>query len=222
MDYLLLIIYSLCRQLQSKLNHFNQQKFHWHLIKLGLKAYFSGRAITKVLKKELSKEPPLSLIKNIERWLQLYDLLNWGWEEIEKEAEKHSVTLPVDTPGEAIEFILEQSSLYDFSECWLPYYSISAQTFYRDYQNWQRIQRKKVTTEPLTIQEKKTLEKLTKRFNNNPRKAFMKGAFLEQSCLNVWSRSKDRKIKKRLKDYLQTVAEYQAEVVKPLHPRTSS
>ena len=204
---------------KDQLEHFHWERFSWQLIGLGLKAYFSGKSIPKVLRKEIGKEPPLYLIQNINRWLQFYELLNFGWEEIELAAKKFSISLPSESPGGAIAFVLEQLSIYQCSECLLPYYTISPQTFYRDYKNWQKIKQKKQTSKPLTNPEEKTLKRLTKSFKSNPRREFMEGAFFQEFCLDVWSRSKNRIIKTKLKKYLKTVAEYQEEVTKPLHPR---
>ena len=50
-----------------------------------------------------------------------------------------------------------------------------------------------------------------KKFERNPRKDFMQGEFFRQLCLDIFSKSKDKRVKSKLRRYLTTQANFEAE-----------
>lgn len=196
---------------KDQIEEYQYQKSRWQLLKKGLKCFFSGGAWKKKLRNELKIEPPELLLLDIDRWLKFYDLLSYGWEEVEHIFQHSSIHLPLKSPGEALTFILEQLSIYHCSESLLPYYSFSPSTFEKDYRVWKRIVKKNNSNTNLSTSEEKTLKKLVKKFESNPRKDFMQGEYFRQLCIDIFSKSKDRRTKSKLKSYLTIQSNFEAE-----------
>ena len=141
---------------KDQIESYRKQKSRWQLLKLGIKCYFSGGAWKKKLRKELNIDSLELLLLDIERWLQFYDLLSYGWEEIEDIFQYSSIHLALNSPGEALSFILEQLSIYHCSESLLPYYSFSPSAFEKYYRVWKAIVKKNNSKTALSVSENKT------------------------------------------------------------------
>lgn len=215
---------------EDQVDHYKANKLYWNLIGIGLKAYFSGESIEKSIEVESGFKPKKLLLLEILKWIRLYELLNFGWSHIESYLENtpymmistygcnDSSPIPAN-PGDALRYMLELKSYYSFAQCLLPHYTFSPQTFYRDYKNWLKIQGKKNNKQPLTASELNTTKKLIAQTKSNSRNKYKEGEYILQHTLDILSKSKDKQIKKMLKEYLEITADCRDEHLKHFHPR---
>jgi hypothetical protein len=89
---------------EAQIKKWHRIKRVWTLIKIALSNYFSGNHTLQGLAEELNGDPSF-LASVVERYLALYDLLNWGWPDIEKFFK--GIEMPANRPGDAFRYILE-------------------------------------------------------------------------------------------------------------------
>jgi hypothetical protein len=212
---------------EDQIKHYKETRFYFQLIKIGFIAKFTGHSANKVLKagieaiieREIDPNCLSFAVLIFDRWWRLYDLLTYGWEEIEQFSINKSVKMPASNPCDALAFILYHFSIYQFAKCLEAYWRISYQQFYRDCQTWKKIEAKTKTKTPLNEKEAKTLKKLISKTKNNPLKEFTIGCHFEHFCIDILSQSKDKTIFNALKAYSNAVANLERENLKLINPR---
>ena len=215
---------------KDQICHFTNSKIYWKSIEAGLKGYFLGLSIEELIEDETSLKPTSLMMLDIYKWIKLYELMNFGWKFIESYYETTPYVMistyncpkgycKPSSPGDALKFILEQTSYYYFAQCLLPNYNFSPQKFIKQYRNWQKLSAKKAINKPLTKAENILLKKITKGYDNSLREQYLEGGFLIEHFLEILSKSNDRLIKKTRKEYLIAAAESRAERIKCMHPR---
>ncbi|AFZ38405.1 hypothetical protein Sta7437_4985 (plasmid) [Stanieria cyanosphaera PCC 7437] len=215
---------------KDQVDHYKLESAYWKCIALGLQAYFSGLSIESFIESQIRFRPNDLMMLNIYKWINLYSLLNFGWSYIESFYIKTPYILlstydcpknksKPGNPGDSLKFILEQLSYYSFSKCLLPYYVFSPQAFRKEYYIWKKICAKVATNKPLTILEKNTFKTIGSHYDNSLREPYMEGFFFLEHLLEILSKSKNKQIKKLRKDYLISVSECHAEIIKLNHSR---
>lgn len=226
---------------EEQITYFQDLKAYYFRLLLGFDIILQGKPLAKTFKELIDEELSDLVINYIEYWVDFYLLLILGWDEvrpmfnniylavdenvikldINKNYGENNLYLAVKTPLDGFILILTSRARYNFSQCLVFDSRLYTQTLYRDYKNWQKIKRKKITLEPLSVQEEKTIKRAKNRFKNNELKHLTIDHSLQDYCIQAWSKSNNKIIKRKLKQYLIIAEELDNEIIKSLHPRNN-
>lgn len=206
----------------DQLEYYQNERAYWYLVSIGLEGYFSGKgsylSIEKVLDKDLDKEDWKLLLAEFDKWVSFYSMMDCGWKNIRSYFSKMNIPLRFKNPGEAFEVIQSCESILYFSNCLLPHYVYSPGKAHREYKNYKKIFNKINSKKTLTKSEQELIDKLDKEIQLHPYKIFIYGAAFQDYFANLLSKSKDKRIKEKSKDYLKADGELERVKLSRNHP----
>lgn len=190
-------------------------KNYWRFIGYGLKLYFSGKSVTKGLEPYLEDSAPDLILLSIRSYLKLYELMNFGWVEIQKQAAIQNIAMPANEPGEALEYILNEIAIYHFSYCLMPYSEFSPRKLYKAVVKSEKLAQKESEGKNLTNIEEKSLKNTIKEVQRNaPRGGRCDGYDFRDFCLDVCSKFPSDSVVKDIYDEYQKAHKKTLSIVK--------
>ena len=196
---------------EAQIKKWHRIKRIWILIKIALSNYFSGNHTLEGLAEELNGDPSF-IASVIERYLALYDLLNWGWPNIKKFFE--GVRMPADRPGDAFRYILQGKA----TDQVLNPGEVSSRAVYDGWKQYLKCLGLE-NQGKLSAQEQRKFESLVNRVLKKSPQPMPEYLFFLNACLEACRQSKDKRVKRKLKDYERTTAEVYDEILSEFHPR---
>ncbi len=110
----------------AQIEKWHEIKTSWTILKTALVNYFSGKYILQGLPATEKRDSDF-LELALQRYLSMYDLINWGWRNIQ-EFQK-GIEIPAKEPGQAFAYILREKATCDF----LDEGKTSPRTLYQGY-----------------------------------------------------------------------------------------
>ncbi len=196
---------------EAQIKKWHRIKRVWTLIKIALSNYFSGNHTLEGLAEELNGDPSF-MASAIERYLALYDLLNWGWPDIKNFFK--GIEMPAERPGDAFRYILEGKAVDQV----LNPGKVSSRALYDGWKQYLKCLGLE-NQGKLTAQEKCKFESLANRVLKKSPEPMPEYLFFLNACLEACRQSKDKRVRRKLKDYERTTAEVYDEIVSEFHPR---
>jgi hypothetical protein len=196
---------------EAQIKKWHRIKRVWTLIKIALSNYFSGNHTLEGLAEELNGDPSF-MASAIERYLALYDLLNWGWPDIKNFFK--GIEMPAERPGDAFRYILEGKAVDQV----LNPGKVSSRALYDGWKQYLKCLGLE-NQGKLTAQEKCKFESLANRVLKKSPEPMPEYLFFLNACLEACRQSKDKRVRRKLKDYERTTAEVYDEIVSAFHPR---
>ncbi len=95
---------------EAQIERWHEIKRNWTVLKMALENFFSGRYILEDIPIKKGDTAHFELI--VRRYLKLYELLNWGWRDIENFYA--GIEIPASNPGQAFAYILEEKAACEF------------------------------------------------------------------------------------------------------------
>jgi hypothetical protein len=183
----------------EELQKFVENKGFWQSLKQALGNYFSAKHILE----EIIVESPVGqaiLEVKINKYLTLYNMLNWGWNDIKQTFE--DTLLPGNTPGELFSYILENEACYRLADTKKP---LDPQILYRGWCQYKKcIDSDKVENKQDVAKLNKLITRLKRQREKLEGNAELPEHILLTSlCLDVCLKSKNKFVKSKAKGYEQ-------------------
>jgi hypothetical protein len=196
---------------KAQIEKWDEAKKYWRILKKALVNYFSGKYILE----DLSATDPRNsgfLELALQRYLSMYDLINWGWRDIQ-EFHKH-IEMPAKEPGQAFAYILREKAICDF----LDEGKTSPRTLYEGYKYLQHCQGLERLGQ-LTEQQTTKLAIFARRIRKKSPFAYPDYLLFLDCCRQACRISTDSKVRRKLKEFEKLNAEWQDALLSYLHPR---
>jgi hypothetical protein len=185
-------------------------KGQWTAFKVALNNYFSGKYIFQDLPLVMRDSELFTIA--LQRYLSLYDLLNWGWVDIQNFHK--DIEIPAEKPGQAFAYILREEATAQF----LDEGKTSPRALYEAFKYHKHCQRlKKMNL--LTPENIEKFQKLDRRVNKKNLSPFPEYVLFRVSCLEARRKSKDKTVRKKLKNLEVIDSEWADLLTSYLHPR---
>lgn len=188
----------------KELHKFVEQKGFWLSLKQALENYFKGEILLKGIVVESSSAEAFLMVK-INNYINLYNMLSLGWQEIQKAF--NGTVLPGNSPGKLFAYILENEACYHFKD---NKKRLDAQVLYRgwcQYKKCLNIDDTKIKLETAK------LDKLIARLKRQRSKLgnddeIAEHIFLTSICLEACQKSKDKSVRLKALVYEETKNEH--------------
>ena|SRR4028119_2040808 len=171
-------------------NHWNNTKVHYLTLHEEMQAYFQGRASQL---EDLSDHERLcyATLKDVQ--LALYDLLRYGWRDIQKAVQDYKINFPYRQPGELFSALMESQAAAKVIPCLLGRHDIK---FRQTYRLGLKIQKSKGDKKKAD-QCRKEVDQLLGQLRHL---ADLQVGCI-QCCRNAAKKSKDKVLQRKLADY---------------------
>lgn len=194
----------------AQIKRWYEIKTNWTVFKTALSNYFSGEYIFQDLVIEKRDEEFFELV--LQRYLTLYDLLIWGWLDIQ--AFYEGIELPANKPGQAFAYILKGKATSEF----LDERRSSTRTIYEGYKFLKHCEAKEIENQ-LTEEDKNKLQILAQRIKKKNPSPYPEYLHFLNSCVEACGKSRSKRIRQKCKNFKKIDAEWRDALLSYLHPR---
>jgi hypothetical protein len=205
---------------KSQVEYFLFLRIYFLTIREYISNYFSGNQMVSNDTVSSLYFPREEMERQVDKWLCLYDLIQWGWDYIMDEARLEGIVIS-DSPGKVFEEIIQNHAegLLAIHQCNL--YEFSPSKSYKQLRlifNGHALLDQIDRGSPL-IGELKEVVKQIEKLNQKGENIGPGFEYLYHLCMSAFNRNKDKpRIKKKYRDYKRIEGEEEKFLLKIWHP----